>query len=154
MLKVTWRCFDQSAKQLVYLVWSDDNVKFPWSSFFIYDTLILTILHYITSHYILRRANADHATLSADVRSWTESCSGRGSDRDTVTVYKWLTACSWTLCRRTPFDELDRLDLWNPYSRTHNRRHAPSLYDQVKHGSSFIHLGLRQTEYIIKLQTR
>jgi len=27
-----------------------DIVKCPWSSFFIYDTLILTILHYITLH--------------------------------------------------------------------------------------------------------
>jgi len=27
-----------------------DIVKCPWSSFFIYDTLILTIVHYITLH--------------------------------------------------------------------------------------------------------
>ena len=29
-----------------------DVVKCHWSIFFIYDTLILTILHYITLHYI------------------------------------------------------------------------------------------------------
>ena len=34
-----------------------DIVKCPWSSFFIYDTLILTILHHITLHYnSVRRA--------------------------------------------------------------------------------------------------
>jgi len=42
-----------------------DIVKCPWSSFFIYDTLILTILHYITLHIV---GLLSHAKFGPDRR--------------------------------------------------------------------------------------